>query len=293
MADFDMKKIADNVKRFFEKEKKEPDLAMRVSLGSNLSDAMDGPCVLMPDWWAEATNTKGLYFGRMTMIAGDSDSGKTSAAIIAMKAALDQGYGVIYIETEGKTTTQDLLNWGVDPDKILLASSSIAEEAFEAMFALWDQFIKLYPDAKFLVIYDSIGNTVSLRDANMDLLVDHQKPGGKGAINRLALNKMVAKMNSDNAAVLVINYTYDNIGSPGKTNAGGKAVNFFSSMTYQTTRKQWLEKQVDGKKVRIGAIVKWTLFKNHINKQSPGMKEFFLKITSDGISLVGGASDDE
>ena len=101
------------------------------------------------------------------------------------------------------------------------------------------------------------------------------------------MNKLIAKRDENDVAVLMINYTYDNIGSPGKTNAGGKAVNFFSCLTYQTSRKQWLEKTVKGEKVRIGARVQWRLFKNHIDKSNPGAKSIELDITAEGIELAG------
>jgi RecA/RadA recombinase len=287
---FDMQAIADTLKKKLSKT--DPDLANAINIGSNLSDPKNGQCIQMPDWWQEATGTKGIYCGRITMIAGDSDSGKTSAAIVAMKAAQEQGYGIIYVETENKTTTRDLESWGVDTNQIVLVQKQIAEVAFEAMFQAIDTFFGKYPTEKLLVVFDSIGNTVSFRDSEIDLTKDSQQPGAKGKINRIGLNKMVLKRDQGNVAFLIINYTYDNIGSHGKTNAGGKAVNFFSSLTYQTQRVKWLEKTVDGNKVRKGAIVKWQLFKNHIDKENPGRKDFMLQITADGIKLVEGADGD-
>lgn len=246
----------------------------------------------MPKWYQEATNTKGLPFGAMVMIAGDSDSGKSSCAIAAMKAAQEQGIAVLYVETEGKTTTQDLLNWGVDPTQIMLVKSSVAEEAFDMMFKLWSGFHKKYPDAKLLVIFDSIGNVVSKHDLEMDMTTTNQKPGGKGKTNRQGINSLIARSRRGNVATLVINYTYDNIGSPGKTNAGGKALNLFSSLTYQTSRKGWIERTVKGAKVRVGAVVVWKLFKNHIDKSNPGPKVVELSISADGISLLGTTNDE-
>jgi RecA/RadA recombinase len=262
-------------------------MGLRIGVGSNLSTLEPKDFILMPDWWQKATHTLGLPFGKIVMLAGDSDSGKTSAAITAIKAAQEQGIGVIYTETEAKTTTQDLINWGVDPEQVLLVQSSIAEEAFELLFKAWDGFKKSYPGSKLLVVFDSIGNVVSQRDSDIDLTESNSKPGGKGQINRLAINKMVSRRDEDNAAILIINYTYANIGSPGKTNAGGKAVNFFSCLTYQTTRRRWLEKTVQGKKIRVGAEVQWTLFKNHLDKTDPGPKEVLLQITSEGVKYVG------
>lgn len=284
MGKFNMTGLANDIRKAF---KDSPKLAKRIGVGSNLSKLGEADFIKLPQWWMDATGVPGLPFGKLVMIAGDSDSGKTSAAIEAMKAAQTQEVGIIYVETEGKTTEADLLNWGVDPSGLLLIQSSIAEEAFELLFKAWETFKTNYPGSKLLVVFDSIGNVVSQRDSEIDLTEQDSKPGGKGKINRLALAKMVAKKDEDNAAILIINYTYDNIGSPGKTNAGGKAVNFFSSLTFQTSRRGWLEKTVKGEKVRIGAEVTWKMFKNHLNKSDQGKKEVILQITAEGIKIKG------
>lgn len=280
MTKFDMSKLANEIRKNF---KENPKLAKRIGVGSNLSKLEASDYITLKPWWKECTGVVGLPFGRMVMIAGDSDSGKTSFAIEAMKAAQEQGVGVIYVETESKTTEADLKNWGIDTDQILLVQSSIAEEAFELLFAAWDAFKAAYPGMRLFIVFDSIGNVVSQRDSQIDLTEQNSKPGGKGQINRLAISKMISKRDEDNAAILVCNYTYANIGSPGKTNAGGKAVNFFSSLTFQTTRQGWAEKTVKGEKVRIGALVKWSLFKNHLDRAAEGKKDFILKITNAGI----------
>lgn len=284
MSKFDMSGLANSVRTQF---KDKPKMAKRIGVGSNLAKLGASDFITMPSWWQVCTGVPGLPFGKLVMIAGDSDSGKTSCAIEAMKAAQSQEVGVIYVETEGKTTEADFRNWGVDPNSILLVQSSIAEEAFELLFAAWDGFKSKYPGSRLLIVFDSIGNVVSQRDSEIDLMEQNSQPGGKGKINRLALNKMVSKKDEDNAAILIINYTYDNMGSPGKTNAGGKAVNFFSSLTFQTTRKGWAEKVIKGEKVRYGADVVWKLFKNHLAKSAMNKKEFTLRITAEGISCVG------
>lgn len=290
MPKIDLNKVLENAQKLYNKN---PKKLANTGLGSKLRGVTeDSNFLLMPKWWQQATNTKGLPFGKIVMIAGDSDSGKTSCSIEAMKAAQAQNVGILYVETEGKTSKEDLVNWGVDPDQVLLVQESIAERAFEAMFVLWDQFFKAYPKEKLLVIFDSLGNVVSQRDSEIDLETANQKPGGKGQINRLGLNKLVAKRDEHDVAVLIINYTYDNIGSPGKTNAGGKAVNFFSSLTYQTSRKMWLEKTVKGEKVRTGVRVQWKLFKNHLDKSNPGPKVVELDITSAGFEMVGLGNDE-
>lgn len=284
MSKFKMNDIVSDIRKKF---KDNPKLSRSIGVGSNLSKLEDKDFIKMPKWWQQCTGIQGIPFGKLVMIAGDSDSGKTSAAIEAMKAAQEQEVGIIYVETEGKTTEADLRSWGVNPDDILLIQASVAEQAFELLFTSWDEFRSRYPAAKLLIIFDSIGNVVSQRDSEIDLTEQDSKPGGKGKINRLAINKMISKVNEGQTALFIVNYTYDNIGSPGKTNAGGKAVNFFSSLTFQTTRKAWYEKTVNGQKVRAGADVVWKLFKNHLDRSGLNKKEFTLRITKDGISVVG------
>lgn len=280
MSKYNLAKVVEDVQKLYRKEESV------VGVGSTLKSLADGRFIVMPQWWQDATNTKGIPFGGYAMLAGDSDSGKTSAAITAMRCAQEQGTAVLYVETEGKTTKEDLSRWGVDETQVMLVKSSIAEVAFDNMFRLWDKFFKDYPDGSLLVVFDSIGNVVSRHDMESDQSTTNQKPGGKGKSNRVGLNKLIAKSRSGNVATLLINYTYDNIGSPGKTNAGGKSLNLFSSLTYQTSRKGWLEATVKGQKVRKGAKVQWTLFKNHIDKENPGPKKVELDITSEGISLA-------
>src|ERR1700733_3658886 len=109
MTKFDMGGIANAIRKEF---KNKPNLAKRIGVGSNLSKMEDKDYLTMPKWWKDCTGVPGLPFGKIVMIAGDSDTGKTSAAIEAMKAAQAQEVGVIYVETEGKTTDADLRNWG-------------------------------------------------------------------------------------------------------------------------------------------------------------------------------------
>lgn len=255
----------------------------KIILADELSDTQDLEYIEMPEWWQKATNTKGIPFRKVVMIAGDSDSGKTSCSIAAIKAAQEQGVTALYVETEGKTTKKDFLDWGVDPKKLYMLQESIAENIYDDAVS----WIRDNDSKRCLIVIDSIGNVLSQRDMERNLADSDSRPGGKGKTNREGLNKLIALRTTCDLALLIINYTYDNIGSPGKTNAGGKAVNFFSSLTYQTSRKSWIERQEKGKKIRVGAKVVWKLFKNHIDRANPGPKVAELDITSEGIKFVG------
>lgn len=258
----------------------------KIFTADEMPDEEDLEYIIMPDWWQKATNTKGLPFRKIVMIAGDSDSGKTSLCITAVKAAQDQGHKILYVETEGKTTKQDFVNWGVDTKRLSILQESVVENIYDDVCGWVDEQTEKDPNNKILLIIDSIGSVISKHDAERSMVETGTKPGGKGKSNREGLNKLIAKRTQHDIALLLINYTYANIGSPGKTNAGGKAVNFFSSLTYQTSRKGWIEKTIKGQKVRIGARVQWNLFKNHIQSSNPGPKTVEFEITAAGFEYV-------
>lgn len=285
MAKFDIGSIVSDVQKNF---KDKENLINKVGAVSDLHELTDADFIVLGPFWQEATLTKGIPFSRLTTFAGGSDSGKTSIAIQAIKAALEQGVGVIYAETEMKTTEKDFTDWGVDPSQIVLISSNIAEEMYEVVFQAWDSFRDKYPDVPLLVVIDSIGNLISLRDEDIDMIEQSQKPGGQGKANRLGLSKLMAKMGSEEAktAVVLVSYTYDNIGSPGKTTAGGMALHLFSSLMYQTQRKGWLYKTVKGDRIKVGAEVIFTQQKNHVNKSAPGDYKITYRITKDGFEYI-------
>lgn len=290
MAKLDLSTIVDDVRKGF---KGNEQLASKIGIVTDLKELTEKDYIILGDWWQKPTKLFGIPFGRLTCFSGNSDSGKTSMAIQTIKAALEQGCGVIYAETEGKTTNADFVDWGVDPSQIILISSNIAEELYDLVFKAWDLFKKSYPEVPLLVVIDSIGNLISLRDKDLDLLEDSAKPGGLGKANRLGLSKAIAKMSEDNTAFFLVSYTYENIGSQGSTTAGGKALHLFSSLMFQTARRGWLEKTVKGEKVRFGAQVVFTLQKNHLSKSNPGEKKITFNITKEGIEYVNKDKDDE
>src|SRR4030042_3198139 len=254
---FDFSSTIDKIKKSMEKDDKDG-RAKQFGLGSTLSPASKElrDFIVIADWWKEYCGVPGIEFGKIVQIAGDADTGKTSLALEAMLRAQQQGFGVIYVETEGKTTELDLIEKGIDPTGIISISSSITEEAFDGALRAWNGFFKDYANEKLLLVFDSYGNTISMRDVVLDMTKASQKPGGAAKTNRMGLNTMIARMHQDPVAILIVNYTYANIGSVGQTNAGGKALNYFSMLTLQSKRLGWKDATRNKVKVRLGANVR-------------------------------------
>jgi recombination protein RecA len=295
MSKYDLNSVIQKVQKGIKDEK----LKKSVKMGTDMAIVSKDPAdyVVLPETlgWSKATGgLLGLPFGKLVQIAGVSDSGKTSFAVTAMKAAQEQGVPVLFVETELKTSRTDLEAWGVDTGNVMLVQSSVSEEAFSLMFECWDAYFDSYPGSKLLVIIDSWGNTISMRDEGLDLTTQNIQPGGAAKTNRLSVNKMIAKMQTDKVALLISNYSYANLGSVGETAAGGRAIHFFTYVGFFTKRIKDLTKTVKGEKVKTGVQVRWRAFKNHAAKGSelnvPHSVDF--EIDSKGMRMVGANSDE-
>jgi len=137
---FSFSAIADDMKDYMKES------GAIIGSASELGSISEAPndYVVMPDWWKSSYGVLGLQFGRVVQIAGDTNSGKTTLSMQAIKNAQDQGYGVIYIETEGKTPVEKFENWGIDPEAVWTVSSKFTETAFDAGFKLMAKFFKVF-----------------------------------------------------------------------------------------------------------------------------------------------------
>lgn len=286
----DLKSIAERIRKSFKDDKRG---AQVFGTGADIiTPSKPEDFVVLDPWWKEATGVLGLPFGYVFMIAGNSDSAKTSFAIEAIKKAQDQGVHVILVDTEKKTVGTRLTARGIDPEQIALIRPDYLEDAYDGIDKYLEYIKDADPDGKVLVIFDSLGNTPARAEAATDV-DDSLQMGLAAKINKRGFRRLVPRLNKDKIHILVINQTYANMGSSGRTNSGGNAVDFFSALTFQTSRMKWLEKTVKGEVVRIGARAVWTLYKQHLIGDAPLQKKVLLDVTKDGIKLVGSEDNEE
>lgn len=289
---FDLSKTIGKVQKSFAKDErraKQFGIDALHTISNNPEDY-----VVMPQWWMDNYGIMGLRYGHFVEIAGDSDSGKTSLSIECMRMAQAQGNIVFYVETEGKTSKDDLINAGLDVNSLAFLHTKITEEMYDGIAKVLDAIRDDYPEAKILLVIDSFGNTTSMKDSELDLTQKISQVGAAAKINRVGLGQIAAKQIYQNIAVLVVNYNYDNIGSVGKTSAGGKALNFYTMIRIFSGRAGWYERTVAGEKVRAGAFVIWRVQKNHYMKLlknedgSPRLlpKQVKMKISAEGLQVA-------
>lgn len=285
----DLKAISEKIRKSFKDDKRS---AQVFGTGADImTPTKEEDFVVLDPWWKEATGVLGLPFGYVFMIAGNTDSGKTSFAIEAIRQAQSQGVQVILVDTEKKSTKDRFTSRGVDPDQIALIRPDYLEDAYDGIDKYLEGIKDADPDSRILIVFDSLGNTPAKAEADTD--VDHSLQMGLAAkVNKRGFRRLVPKLNKDKIHILVINQTYANMGSPGRTNSGGNAVDFFSALTFQTSRFKWLEKTVKGEAVRTGARVQWTLYKNHLFNDIPLQKKVQIDCTALGMKLVGASTEE-
>lgn len=262
---FDFTNTIDKLQSAYKKDERR---AKQFGLGNSLEVMSRDPedYIVMPEWFDKYFGVIGYPFQKWTQISGKPDSGKTTACLMAMKAAQEQGYIVIYVETEGKTSEEDLLAYGIDPKGVIIINTNITEEVFEGACLALDQVKEDYPGAKTQLIIDSYGNTTSMRDSEIEFTKQNGKVGGAAGTNRLGVGAINAKMLTQKISVLVINYSYANIGSVGETNAGGRALEFACSLIIAASRVSNYEKTQGGVKVKAGINGRYRTTKNHYTK---------------------------
>lgn len=255
--------------------------------------------------WEQLTGIKGLPFGKVVQIAGRPDSGKSTHAMAFMKSAQDDGVYVILWDAENKFSPARFDNYfHGDSKKLLLVPSKMILIGGDQIEALVNAIMNKKPTAKILIIWDSVGGTLPKNESH-DAEDDKKGKGFRGSKQMAAAAKENGQVlrglirlmeeykdkqtNEERIAVLLINQSYANIGSPGQKESGGQKVEYFSSLILQLTRKKDLTKTRDKVKRKIGIVTRAKVKKNHLFDGEDSVAEMDLLITAGGIRLASEA----
>ncbi len=293
----DVDKILNKARATFAKNEK--GLAMQLTTGSSITrPTKDSEFILYPgSHWEMLTGIKGIPFGRIVQIAGKPDSGKSSHAMAFMKEAQDKGVIVILWDTENKfsATRFDDYFKGSSRD-LLTVTSKVILEGGDMVAAFVHACLEEYPDKKLLIVWDSVGGSLSSAEDEKHLR-DTRQMAISAKENGQALHAFVNLMekfknkntNEERIGILLINQTYANIGSVGQKESGGQKVEYYSSIIIQLTRKGDVTKTKNKLKRKIGIITRAKVRKNHLFDGEDSIAELDLLVTAGGIKLASEA----
>lgn len=277
--------------------KKKPAIAARMTQGDRIvlsTDPEDYICSPEIDkFWRPLTGILGFAFGRIFQIAGKPDSGKSTAAMLAMKAAQQQDALVVLWDAEGKFDSirfRDKI--GGDPSEIAVAPSRNILEGVQQVVAYVKAAKELNPEQKIFIVWDSVGASInSAEDEEND---DYSKQPGvtakevSWAIRRFnqLMEKFRDKDGNYTIAILCINQVYANIGSVGFKQKGGAELEYLSSLILEMSRKETLTRTKNKQKIKYGIKTVARVKKNHLFGGEDCVAELDLVVSAAGIELA-------
>jgi RecA/RadA recombinase len=281
--------------------KKDQGLAKKLSTGKTIirpNEDKDYVVWTQGDHWKSLTNLKGLPYGRIVQISGKPDSGKSTHAMVFMKAAQDQGALVLYWDAERKFSPSRFdEKMGGNSNNLLVVDSNKIIDGAKAVAQFVHAAKEMNPDIKILIVWDSVGASLNSTEDKDDGTEDFSQQPGVSAkensyaikkFNKLANNYTNSETGEASIATLIINQTYASIGNGVSTQIekGGNEIYYLSSVIIQLSRKQDLTRVKDGEKYKYGIVSRAKVKKNHLFEGTECIFELDLVISADGVRLA-------
>lgn len=216
-------KISDETKLIIEND----DEQGTISTGVHIVDAMLSKSIL----------NGGVPNDRITIFAGDPNTGKSYLLYNIARNAQKDGYYILFIDTEHSVSKPSLRNFGIDPspDKLKLISSNNVEDLKFFLTKFLDN-LKEEKNAgnelpKIIIFLDSIGQLASDKE-KADALEGKTK---QDMTRAKAIKQMFRIINSDlgylRIPMIATNHVYQDINSffPTQIMAGGKGAEYTAS----------------------------------------------------------------
>lgn len=284
----DLKSIVEKTKALYSKGKGSSAV---ISTGEVLRrPTLPEQFILAPEGhvWQELTGLLGLPYDSIVQIAGAYDSGKSTIAGEFMAAAQKQNVYVILGDSEKKFDRVRFENhFGGKADELLVVQSTMIRTLAGGMFKYIDVIKEQDPDAKILLVHDSVGGSISKSRADRD--IDDEKsnqPGSEAVENSDYMKHVIARMDKYPGSIhlLLINQMTDKIGfgQKGQSRSGGHKISFHSSMIIEMKKIKTLTKTVKGVLVKTGIITSAKIDKNHLSQTDNSVEKMNIMVTAKG-----------
>lgn len=254
--------------------------------------------------WRELTGMLGLPYDSIVQIAGAYDSGKSTVAGEFMAWAQQQGVYVVLGDSEKKFDKLRFdKHFGGKSEELLVVQSTMIRKLAGGMLKYIKTIKEADPDAKILLVHDSIGGSVSRSRAERE--IDDEKsnqPGSEAVENSDYMKHVVATMDKypGSISLLLINQMTDKIGfgQKGQSRSGGHKISFHSSMIIEMKKIKTLTKTVKGIETKIGIVSQAKIDKNHLSQTENSVNKMNIMVDTKGwhktdFSFDKGSDDGE
>lgn len=224
----------------------------------------------------------GMPMGRMIEIYGPESAGKTTLALVMMKAIQDAGGYFLYVDAESAVCPERAIDFiGIDPERCVILEENVIERIFKYMDDFVDWVRAKDDDAPIGIMLDSIAGTTTEEESKDEYI--GRSFGEKPIIISRALRRLSKTFSRNNVFCILVNQTRDVINAPlyGEKDRtpGGKAIKFHASIRIRVTKKSSLVSC--GQK--IGILAKLLVKKN---KVAPADRFIYIPIYYDNRGIT-------
>jgi RecA/RadA recombinase len=245
--------------------------------------------VVMPEWFQQISTVPGLPFGYIVEFVGLPNAGKTTAGIIALAKAQEQGHIAVLIDVERKFPFSRAVSMGVDREQLIVISEPTIEENFNVLEHTQKALHQEYPEAKIIILYDSVAVGSTRSDMGKSTL-DPQVMADQAKVLKRMLRRQVVLCAECNCVFVAINQMHGNPnpaahGAP--TISGGKGIEYAKAISVTFKKAGRLPpKTVAGIKYERGIITKIVATKNHLQQGDLSLAEVLLHVTADNMVVA-------
>ena len=213
----------------------------------------------------------GVSDNKITAIAGAEATGKTFFALSICNNFMKQNPkgGVVYFDTEGAITKELLEKRGMDPTgKQFLSINCLTIEEFRNnAYKILDKYNSQDEEDRqpLIIVLDSLGNLSSEKETKDIAEGKSIRDMSKAQLIKGAFRVLTQKLSIAKVPLIVLNHTYDVIGSyvPTKEMGGGSGLKYAATTIIYLSKSQ----EKEGSE-RVGNIIKAKVVKSRISKEN-------------------------
>lgn len=223
---------------------------------------------------------KGLGSNKRIVFAGEQGVGKTYYVLQIAKSFLNTNNEniVVYFDSEGSITKEQLENFDIDTERFVVAPVSTIEDFRTQATKILESYSEQYGkggEPRMMVALDSLGNLSSKKEVEDITSGKDTRDMTKAQLIRGACRVIGYKCSLLNVPLVITNHTYDIVGSyvPMKEISGGAGLKYISDQIVMLTKS----KLKDEDKEVVGAIITAKLLKSRqtIEQKSIETRLFF------------------
>ena len=208
---------------------------------SNITDFIDTGSYTLNAQISGKLVDGGIPMGRVTMLAGPSQTGKSYIVQNVIRNAQKKGLQVVVFDTENAIDGEGAKRLGIDISKVKYVPTRSVEECRNIIQQFLDKIMEMRQKGKVLIVIDSLANLESEMQLNRMAKDNTSADMGSFAKACKSLLKTCTRMGAfTNTPILITNHIYDDPAAMFtqlvKAMPGGRTAVYLPTVTLQLSR---------------------------------------------------------